>query len=326
MARRGEERRARSEPALARGLGARSGGPARWLYSQLRALASDVRQDEPMSRHVYLRIGGPADLLVIPRSLAQLQAVVELLFAEEIRFAVIGQGSNVLVGDRGVRGVVVKIGKGCDRVRFEGARMIAGAGAGLPSIAQEAARLGLAGLEFAAGIPGSVAGAVVMNAGAHGGSMSDVVESVTVLTPQGPRCLRPADLAFGYRSSVLQARPWVVASVDLALRPDDPAAVRARLEGNLALRSARQPIGVASCGCMFRNPPCDHAGRLIEAAGCKGMSVGRARVSKVHANFIINEGGATASDVLTLAEKIRNLSRERFGVPLDLEVKLLGEF
>ncbi len=304
----------------------RPGPVSRRAEAVLRTIVCDVRRNEPMSRHVYLRIGGPADLLVVPRSLGELREAVGFLFEEGVPFWVIGHGSNLLVGDRGVRGVVVKVGSRCGRVRFGQRGAHAEAGAGLPSVARAAAGLGFAGLEFAAGIPGSVAGAVVMNAGAHGGSMADVVESVAVSTPRGWRVLRAKDLSFGYRSSTLQGQPWVVNWVKLALRPDSPASVQARMEANLARRRASQPIGAASCGCMFKNPAGDHAGRLIEAAGCKGMSVGGARVSAIHANFIVNEGGATASDVLTLAERVRDLSRARSGIPLDLEVGLLGEF
>lgn len=296
------------------------------LEARLRAVVRDARRDEPMARHVQFRIGGPADLLVIPRTAEELRAAVALLFEEGIRPVILGAGSNVLVGDCGIRGVVVKIGKGVDRVRIQGTAVLAEAGAGLPSLALRTARRGLAGLEFAAGIPGSVGGGVVMNAGAHGHAMDEIVEAVDVLTPEGPRRLAPGEVEFGYRTTVLQARPWVVAAVSLRLRPEAPALVRARLEQWLAHRGATQPIGSPSSGCIFRNPEGDHAGRLIEAVGGKGMAVGGARVSEIHANYIINQGGATAAEVLTLAGQVRQRLQERLGIALELEVKLLGEF
>jgi len=296
------------------------------LQRRLRVAARDVRRGEPMARHVQFRIGGPADLLVIPRGAAELQAVMALLFSEGMQPVILGLGSNVLIGDRGIRGVVVKIGKGLDHVGFEGSMVTADAGAALPALALRTAQNGLAGLEFAAGIPGSIGGGVIMNAGAHGHAMDETVESVEVLTPEGRRRLSREALGFGYRTTVLQKLPWVVATVRLALRPEDSVAIRARLDAWLAHRGATQPIGPPSSGCVFRNPPGDHAGRLIDLAGGKGAAVGGARVSTLHANYIINEGGATAADVLTLAEQIRQRVREHCGVNLDLEVKLLGEF
>jgi UDP-N-acetylmuramate dehydrogenase len=249
-----------------------------------------------------------------------------VLFSDGIHPVFLGQGSNVLVGDRGIRGVVVKIGKGVDRVEMEGTRLTAEAGAGLPSLALRTARGGLAGLEFAAGIPASVGGGAVMNAGAHGHAMAEIVETADVLTPDGERRLDRAAMGWEYRTTAIQGQPWVVASVTLALQPGDPAAIRQRLEAWLAHRGATQPIGPPSSGCIFRNPPGDHAGRLIDLAGGKGLTVGAACVSEVHANYIINQGGATAADVRALADQIRARVAERTGITLDLEVKLLGEF
>jgi UDP-N-acetylmuramate dehydrogenase len=295
------------------------------LERRLRGAAADVRRDAPLARHVAFRIGGPADLLVVPRSSAELRAVMALLWAEGIQAVVLGQGSNLLISDRGIRGVVVKIGKGVDHVTIEGDRVIAEAGAGLPALALRTTRRGLGGLEFAAGIPASVGGAVAMNAGAHGHAMSDVVERVAVLTPGGDRTLDRQALGFGYRTSVLQVQPWVVISVTMLLQPADPAELRARLESWLTHRGATQPLGPPSSGCIFKNPPGDHAGRLIELAGGKGLTVGGARVSDLHANYIINTGGATAADVLQLAEQVRARVQDTGGIHLELEVKLLGE-
>ncbi len=292
----------------------------------LRTLCRDVREGEPLSRHVSFRIGGPADVLVVPRSADELRAVVGWMFAARLPFVVLGQGSNVLIADAGIRAVVLKIGKGLDGVVFDGDRVTAQAGAGLPFLARAAAARGLAGLEFAAGIPASVGGAVVMNAGAHGRAMADVVQSVRVLQPDGERVLAAGELAYAYRTSALQHRPAVVVDATLQLRQSDPAAVRELTDRWLAQRAATQPLGPPSSGCVFRNPPGDHAGRLIDLAGGKGLQVGGARVSEVHANYIVNTGGATASDVLALMRQVSGLVMEKFGVRLEPEIKLLGEF
>ncbi len=305
--------------------GAHAGGSGA-LERRLREAVRDVRRDAPLHRHVAFRIGGPADMLVIPRDAGELHAAATILFAANVRPVVLGQGSNVLIGDRGIRGVVVKIGKGIDRVEVDGGRVIAEAGVGLPALALRTARQGLSGLEFAAGIPASVGGGVVMNAGAHGHAMADVVEAVDVLTPEGERRLDRGALGWAYRTTILQDHPWLVSRVVLALRPEDAHAVRDRLEAWLAHRGATQPVGPPSSGCIFRNPPGDHAGRLIDMAGGKGLTVGGACVSDLHANYIINRGGATAADVRVLADQVRTRVMDRTGIPLELEVKLLGEF
>ncbi len=281
---------------------------------------------EPLWKHVSMRIGGPADLLVIPRDVDELRATAAFLFARSVPFVTLGQGSNVLVADAGVRGVIIKVGKGIDRVRVAGSRVIVEAGHGLPHLAQEAARRGLAGLEFAAGIPASVGGAIVMNAGAHGHNMSEIVDHVRVVAPQGEEVLPAAALGFAYRTSVLQGRPAVVLEAELILTPAPPAEVRQRMEAWLAQRNATQPIGPPSSGCVFRNPEGDHAGRLIEAAGAKGLAVGDAVVSDVHANYVVNRDRATAVQVLQLIDQVRERVRRSSGRELELEIKLLGEF
>lgn len=292
----------------------------------LRALVRDVREAEPLRRHVSFRIGGPADLLVVPRSADDLRAAAGYLFRERIPFVVLGAGSNVLIADAGIRGVVIKLGKGLDRVAYDGERVIAEAGAGLPHLAREAAHRGLSGLEFAAGIPASVGGAVVMNAGAHGHAMEDVVHAVRVVTPAGERVLEASALGYAYRTSVLQTQPAVVLEATLTLARGDPAAVRQRTDAWLRHRGETQPIGPPSSGCVFRNPAGDHAGRLIDLAGGKGLVVGGARVSEVHANYILNTGEATAADVRGLMDKVSALVMEKLGVVLEPEITFLGEF
>jgi len=196
----------------------------------------------------------------------------------------------------------------------------------LPSLARQAAVRGLAGLEFAGGIPGSVAGAAVMNAGAHGHCMAEVVRTLRVATPSGLHDWSNADLAYGYRESRLQHEAAVVLEVVLDLTPADPPAVLARLDEWLRRRAETQPLGPPSSGCVFRNPPGDHAGRLIDVAGAKGLRVGGAVVSDLHANYILNTGQASAADVIALVARVRGRVREQFGVELATEIKLLGEF
>lgn len=296
------------------------------LAPALRTAVRDVREDEPLRRHVSFRIGGPADLLVVPRTAAELRAAVDLLFREGLAFTVLGAGSNVLIADAGLREVVVKIGKGLDGVIFQEGRLVAEAGAMLPHLAREAAARGLSGLEFAAGIPASVGGAAVMNAGAHGHAMAEVVRAVRVLTPEGEAVLDGTAMGYAYRTSVLQARRAVVVEVTLGLVPAEPDEVRRRTEAWLRQRGETQPIGPPSSGCVFRNPEGDHAGRLIDLAGGKGLRCGGARVSEVHANYILNEGNATAADVVELMRKVSALVAEKFGVILEPEIKFVGEF
>ena len=289
-------------------------------------LCHEVREREPLRKHVSFRIGGPADLLVVPRSREELRAVASWLFAERAPFAVLGQGSNVLISDQGIRGIVLKIGKGLDRITLDGDRITALAGAGLPHLARAAAGQGLAGLEFAAGIPASLGGAVVMNAGAHGHAMAEVVASARVLMPDGEHTMTPATLGYVYRTSVLQQRTAIVVEATLQLQRSTPDVVKRRTDEWLAHRAATQPIGPPSSGCIFRNPAGDHAGRLIDLAGGKGLQVGAAQVSEIHANYIVNTGDASAADVLALMHKVNALVAEKFGVELEPEIKLLGEF
>lgn len=296
------------------------------LARQLRELCRDVRQDEPLRRHTTFRIGGPADVLVVPRGADELRAVVAWLYRAGERFVVLGRGSNVLVSDRGVRGVVVKVGGGMDRVRWDGARATAEAGAGLPQLAFRAARRGLSGLEFAAGIPGSVGGGVVMNAGAHGHCLQEVVRAVEVVTPAGEETWPSGALGFGYRTSRLQYEPAVVVQAELELKPAPPEEVLQRTQRWLQQRGLSQPVRLPSCGCIFRNPPQEAAGRLVDLCGAKGMREGGVEVSTLHANYFVNTGGGTAQDVLRLVERVRERVRRAFGVELELEVQLVGEF
>lgn len=297
------------------------------LQSHLEALCpGGVRPHEPLARHVTFRIGGPADILLLPGSLGHLGAAATWLYQEGQPFVILGRGSNVLVADRGVRGVVIKTGRGQEGVRYGDGRVVAECGASLPQLSRAAASRGLAGLEFAAGIPGSVGGGVVMNAGAHGCCMADVVREVRVLTPAGEQRWSREEMGFRYRHSRLQEDRGIVLEAELELTPADPRECLARLDAWLQTRSDTQPLGPPSSGCVFRNPEGDHAGRLIDTAGGKGMRVGAAVVSDRHANYILNMGGATAADVLALIGQVRARVHEQSGVDLLPEIKLIGAF
>ena len=285
-----------------------------------------VRRNEALARHVTFRIGGPADILVMPRSLDELIAAVAWLYRAGRAFTVLGRGSNVLIADRGVRGVVIKTGRGQEGIRHDGSVVAAECGVSLPQLSRATATRGLAGLEFGAGIPGSVGGAIVMNAGAHGHSISEVVRTVRVLTPDGERVWSNEEMRFRYRQSRLQQEPGIVLAAELALRPADARECLQRLDEWLGTRSETQPLGPPSSGCVFRNPPGDHAGRLIDVSGGKGMRVGGATVSDRHANYVLNTQGATAADVLKLIAEVRARVRDRSGIDLEPEIKMIGEF
>ncbi len=306
----------------------------------LRCLADDLRaalgpaavgERRPLARHTTLRIGGPADLLAVARTAEALRQAVTLAWQHQVPCLVLGSGSNVLVSDAGVRGLVVL--NRARAVSFSGARLRAESGAALAAVARRCVARGLAGLEWAVGIPGTVGGAVVGNAGAWGGEIASVLVQAAVLEPGGILAEWPVErFGYGYRTSVIKRQgargkgpEAVILAADLALRPDDRARLKARVAEILARRKAGQPPG-ASCGSVFKNPPGDYAGRLIEAAGLKGQRSGAAEISPVHANFIVNHGGATAADVKALIDLARRKIEAQFGVELELEIELLGEW
>jgi UDP-N-acetylmuramate dehydrogenase len=291
-----------------------------------RLCPGSVRRSEPLAKHVSFRIGGPADVLVLPRTLESLDAAVAWLYGEGVPFVVLGRGSNVLIADRGIRGVVVKTGRGQEGVIYDGPHVHAECGVSLPHLSRRTAERGLAGLEFAAGIPGSVGGAVAMNAGAHGCAIADVFLSARVRTPRGLVTWTGDDLGLRYRYSLLQDQPGVVLDCELMLHPAPAAETVARLEEWLRTRAESQPLGPPSSGCIFRNPDGDYAGRLIEASGTKGLRVGGAVVSDRHANYILNTGGATARDVLALIGRVQARVHDHAGADLATEIKMLGDF
>lgn len=288
--------------------------------------ASEVRFDEPMSRHTSFMIGGPADAWVAVANREDLRTALDYCGEQGLPWLVLGRGTNVLVRDGGLRAVVLTLAGELAQVRRQAESVVAGAGVSLSQLAHECACAGLGGLEFAAGIPGSVGGAVVMNAGAYGGQVGDVVSSVTVTEPgRGWEQLPATELRFAYRYSALQEAPVVVVEVRLRLHPRPPEVVLATIEDLSARRRARQPLEFPSAGSAFKRPAGHYAAELIERAGLKGRRRGGAQVSPRHAGFIINTGGASARDVLELMDEVRAEVRARCGVELEPEIRVLGE-
>jgi UDP-N-acetylmuramate dehydrogenase len=286
----------------------------------------DVLRDEPMSRHTSFGIGGPADVMALPCSPEALQELLRVCFARGLRPVIIGNGTNVLVRDGGIRGVVIKLADNLSDIRREGLTVEAQSGASLARLCVMAADWGLAGLGFAAGIPGSVGGAVWMNAGAWGADIGASVQQVRAYDFTGQAVTLDHDaLDFSYRHSSLQEADLVVTEVTFALREGSPRCLHAELCETIEKRCCTQPVAQASAGCIFKRPPCDFAGRLVEAAGGKGMRVGGATISEKHANFIISDGTATATDVLGLLDGVRTRVHERTGIWLEPEVLVLGE-
>jgi UDP-N-acetylmuramate dehydrogenase len=284
-----------------------------------------ILYNEPLRNHTTWRIGGPADVFIEPASRKDIALLLEFARENNQPVTVIGNGSNLLVSDNGLKGVVIKIGDALGHVRIVEEKLIAEAGAKLGRVTAIAQAAGLGGLEFAVGIPASIGGAVTMNAGANGAAMADVVDTVTVMDYQArEHVLSAADLDFGYRTSRLQRLEAVVVEIELRLAPRDPLEIRRRSEEYLRRRRVTQPLDSPSAGSVFKNPPGEAAGRLIELAGAKGLRVGDAVVSEKHANFIINAGKAKSEDVLLLIGRVREMVRDKFGIELELEVKVIG--
>ncbi len=292
------------------------------LAQQLEALGCRVLVDEPMAAHTSFRIGGPADLFVSATS-EQLREAVRLCRKVNIPYMVIGNGSNLLVSDAGVDGVVLQ--PSAQDAVFEEEFVIASAGMSLGKLCLEACEHGLTGLEFAYGIPGSVGGGVYMNAGAYGGELADVLEEVTVLDQDGNVLfLHKHELNLGYRHSVFMEKPYTVLKATLRLKADSPTAIRARMDDFLSRRKEKQPLEYPSGGSFFKRPAGHFAGALIEQCGLKGFTVGGAQVSEKHAGFVINRGGATCADVMELCRQVQEKVWETFGVRLEREVQYIG--
>ena len=287
------------------------------VYKQLCKISGEenVLRDEPMKKHTTFRIGGPADYFVTVQSKDEIREILLLCKREQIPYYILGNGSNLLVGDKGYRGVVIQICKRMNEIRTEGNKIYAQAGALLSKIAAQALSNSLTGFEFASGIPGTLGGAVMMNAGAYGGEMKHVLESADVLTPEGEfLTLSLEELELGYRTSVVATKGYTVLGATIAL------------ENLKERRITKQPLEYASAGSTFKRPEGYFAGKLIQDSGLKGYSVGDAQISEKHSGFVINRGNASAKDVLALIEHVQEIVEEKFGVHLETEVKRIGEF
>ena len=293
--------------------------------SQLMQVAGEgnVLVDEAMANHTTFRIGGPADYFVMPQSVDELAAVIALCTQQEVPFRIMGLGSNLLVADAGLRGVVIQLAERFAAISVEGTHITAQAGASNADVARAALDAGLAGYEFASGIPGSIGGAAIMNAGAYGGEFKDVAISVRCLMSDGSVCELSRDEAcWTYRHSRMMDEDIIVLEATLELQPDDPAAIKDRLRDFAHRRTSKQPLDMPSAGSTFKRPEGYYVGPLLEEAGLKGFHIGGAQVSPKHAGFVVNAGGATAQDVLDLIAHVQTVVRERYGVELQPEVRL----
>ena len=291
-------------------------------------LGSDnVYRNEPMRKHTTFRIGGPADFYLCPHSAKEIQKAVAICREEELQYFILGNGSNLLVSDQGYRGVVIQLWKNVSDILVEGCRIRAKAGASLAKIAGEALEEGLTGMEFAAGIPGTLGGAVVMNAGAYGGEMKDILQEVLVMDEQGEIfTLIKEELHLGYRTSIIKEKGYIVLAAALELKPGDRKEIKEKMDELKQRRVEKQPLDMPSAGSTFKRPEGYFAGKLIMDAGLRGFSVGGAQISEKHCGFVVNTGKATANDVLTLIREVQKRVRDKFGVELETEVKFLGEF
>lgn len=286
----------------------------------------DILIDEPMSLHTSFKIGGPADIYLRPDNIENLKLVLKTCEQFNVPVYILGNGSNLLVTDKGIRGVVIEVFKKFDSCWIDGNKIKAGAGVLLASLASQAAKSQLTGLEFASGIPGTLGGAVFMNAGAYGGEMKQVVETVTVVTRDGKiQRLEKEALDFGYRHSAIQTMDSIVVEAELKLELGQYEDIKARMLDLNGRRKEKQPLEMASAGSTFKRPEGYYAGKLIMDAGLRGYSIGDAQVSEKHCGFVVNKGNASFEDVYNLIQYIKSTVFEQFGVELKREVKILGE-
>ncbi len=287
----------------------------------------NVLCDEPMKNHTTFKIGGPADYFVMPTSIQDLQAVLRFCKEANVPVNLIGNGSNLLVGDKGVRGVVIQLFRNLNEIKLEGSLIEAQAGAMLATVARQALNANLTGLEFAAGIPGTLGGAMIMNAGAYGGEMKDVVESVTLLTADlQVKEVSCEDMQFGYRTSKAAVEGDIILSAKIRLSEGNYDEILAQMNDLREKRTTKQPLDLPSAGSTFKRPVGYFAGKLIQDAGLQGFRVGDAQVSEKHCGFVVNLGEATAKDVTDLMQQVADIVEEKFGVRIEPEVKRIGEF
>ena len=286
-----------------------------------------VLEQEPMARHTTFRIGGPADYFVELGSIEQIRAAIQVCREENLPWFVLGRGSNLLVSDKGYRGVILSIYKDFQKTEIQGETVTVQAGVLLTTLSGKVLDASLTGLEFASGIPGTIGGAVVMNAGAYGGEMKDIVRKVTVLDQDGEvRTLTCGEMQFGYRTSLAKKKGYIVLGAELTLKQGEKEKIREEMQALKAKRIEKQPLEFPSAGSTFKRPEGYFAGKLIMDAGLRGAAVGGAQVSEKHCGFVVNTGNATAADVRELMRQVQGKVQEQFGVHLEPEVRFLGEF
>ncbi|WHY68628.1 UDP-N-acetylmuramate dehydrogenase [Neobacillus sp. SuZ13] len=285
-----------------------------------------VKENEPLANHTTMKIGGPADLFIEPSSVENLKTVMSVIEKHGLPWRAIGRGSNLLVSDRGIEGAVIKLSSGMDHLEINDTSITVGGGHSLVSLSTLISKKGLAGLEFASGIPGSVGGAVYMNAGAHGSDISKILTKAHILFDDGKlEWLSNHEMGFSYRTSVLQkTRPGIVVEAIFDLVKGDRAAIVAQMQKNKDYRKETQPWNFPCAGSIFRNPLPNYAGKLIETAGLKGFSIGGAKISEMHGNFIVNAGGATAENVLALIQHVKDTIYSLYEVKMETEVEIIG--
>ena len=286
-----------------------------------------MKLQEPMSKHTTFRIGGPADFYLCPHSTKEVQQTVQICKEENLPYFILGNGSNLLVSDKGYRGAIIQLWKNFSDISVKDCCITAKAGALLSKVAAEALEEGLTGMEFASGIPGTIGGAVFMNAGAYGGEMKDIIKEVKVLDDQGEiRVLSNEEMKLGYRTSIVKEKGYTVLSAVLQLKKGEVSVIRETMEDLKNRRTSKQPLDMPSAGSTFKRPEGYFAGKLIMDSGLRGFSVGGAQVSEKHCGFVVNKGGATAEDVTALIREVQRRVKEKFGVELETEVRFLGEF
>ncbi len=290
--------------------------------------AGRVSFEEPMDRHTTFRVGGKADVLVKPKDISEIEAVIQWCNNHSVPYYIIGNGSNLLVGDEGIRGVVILLGTEFSKIEATDDETIwVQAGCLLSKAAKKAQELGLTGMEFAYGIPGTIGGAVVMNAGAYGGEMKDVIDSVTLLTPDDEIIILPSDqMEFGYRQSIVTRKNYIVLEVKLCLKKGEKKAIAEKMQELSEARRQKQPLEYPSAGSTFKRPEGYYAGKLIMDSGLAGFRVGDAEVSEKHCGFVINRGHATAKDIETLMDAVIRQVEEHYQVILEPEVRKMGDF
>nr|WP_308626809.1 UDP-N-acetylmuramate dehydrogenase [uncultured Eisenbergiella sp.] len=296
-------------------------------YLESVVTAENILLEEPMHKHTTFRVGGPAEVFVTVDNKEQLEKIIKYLNLVERPYFILGNGSNLLVGDKGYRGVIIRLGGEFTALKTEGNLLTAGASVLLSAAAREAMENGLTGMEFASGIPGSIGGGVKMNAGAYDGEMRQIVESVQVMYKDGSILDLDNDtMEFGYRNSVIKNRPYVVLQVSLRLQPGNKEEILARMNELAARRKEKQPLEFASAGSTFKRPEGYFAGKLIMDSGLRGARIGGARISEKHCGFVINDGTAIAADIAELIQEVVETVRDKFGVTLEPEVIFLGDF